>query len=94
MNKHLAHQLEIHGDLQLEPEYTGRGMSNPTVAVVGSQQAFYEAIAGLVDDLVNAALVCTTDEDKNKLLADYEELCLSSLSSLRVDNLGNDLIFY
>lgn len=94
MNAQLARQLEIHGDLQLEPEYTGRGMIRPTVAVIGSQSAFYEAIACLVDSLVNEALDCNTDEAKNNVRADYEELHLSSLASIRVDNIGSDLIFY
>jgi hypothetical protein len=95
MNKHLARQLEVHGDLQLEPEYTGRGMGNPTAAVVGSQEAFYEAISSLVDSLVNDALECTTDEEKAKLRAEYEELSFDSIGSIRVDSLGKtDLVFY
>lgn len=94
MHNQLANSLEFHGDLQLEPEYTGRGMSKPTAAIVGSQSALYEAIVSLVDDLVNYALDCTSDEEKRKFRADYEELQLNSLSSIRVDDLGTEVIFY
>ena len=94
MNENLARQLYVHGELQHEPEYFGRGMSKPTHALIGSYGDLFESLSSLVGDLVVDALGCEDDEAKSQIKAQYEELHLDSLSDLRVDNIGSELIFY
>jgi len=94
MNENLARQLYVHGELQHEPEYFGRGMSKPTHALIGSYSELFESITSLVDDLVTDALGCEDAEAKAQIREQYETLHLSGLSDLRVDNIGAEMIFY
>lgn len=94
MHEQLAKQLYDHGDLQHEPEYFGRGMNKSCHAVIGTQADFMDSIVSLVDDLIADAMACETEEQKVAFLSEVEELRLNSLSSIRTDNLGSEIIFY
>lgn len=94
MYEKLARQLHIHGDLQLEPEYYGRGMSKPTVALIGTQSDLMESVINMVEDMLEDAFASDSEEAEAKLRAEYDELRLRSLTNLRTDNLGSELIFY
>lgn len=65
--------------LEVYEDYSGRGMFGETTqGVVGSQQSFNRALAEIMVD---------ADEDERKIVA-------NELESLRIDNMGLDLIFY
>jgi hypothetical protein len=96
MTEKLARALYLNGELQHEEEYRGRGMSNydSTHAVIGTFSDFMEAIRLTVDELVNSALGCEDEESRKQLQAEYNELNLEQLASIRVDDLGLESIFY
>ena len=94
MYEKLALELYHNGELQLEPEYVGRGMSSSCHALVGSYTEFMDSLTTLLDATVENALACETEQEKAEVRAAYNDLRLESLSSLRTDNLGNSIIFY
>lgn len=94
MTQKLARALYLNGELQHEEEYRGRGMSNSTHAVVGTFSDFMEAIRLTVDELFASALACEDEESRKQLQAEYNELNLDQLASIRVDDLGLESIFY
>ena len=94
MHEQLAIQLHMVSALMHEPAYSGRNMTAPCHAVVGTETEFLEAITYLADDLIHKALQCSTEEEKTELLSYYESLRFNSIPSVRTDNLGVENIYY
>lgn len=96
MNQKLARELHIQGDLTLDDDYQGRGMSKSTHALTGTFQDFMTALGSLTEELTTEALDCeNTPEARAEFLKNMDELNLPSLGSICIDNMGKDeYVFY
>lgn len=82
MKKSVAQLFEGIGELSIYEDYSGRGMYGAkTVGVVGSHEDWYRALAEIMrvaDEI--------TEEERHDIA--------EAIESIRIDNMGLDLIYY
>lgn len=95
MNKKLAEALHLHGDMEIDHDYCGRGMSKPTTALVGTDGELLESIGNLFESMMDEALAAGTNEAEiERLRQEVEDLGIPNLGGIRVDNLGMQYVYY
>ena len=82
MTKEAVELLANYGGEPYE-DYLGKGMSNPTQAIVfDDQQEFFKALGQVITD-------CIEDNEREN-----GEFITKALKDIRIDSLGKDIIYY